>query len=373
MFFKHPLFWKEWKTAKWWSTLMVSMLLVMLLSVNNALSLIYERRLGVSRVLTNIPYITSGNVEAPIFLRQFYDSFTVLIILWLPVILLMSIILFQSERKENTGMFVSSLPFTKKEQFGIKWFVGVLAITIPFLLATLFTVLMYQANIDWITQWYTISGYDVLLAYDSIWIVLGIVTKMYLFILAFFSAMMLMQSLIANNIAAGIIGSISLAAPWFIIEAGSASLARILNSDKVRIYGREWSNFYLFALGSGSSRRFVSSLPGDMYIDPIVSNEHDGLKIIILIAIIVLAIYGGLKSYEKNDNSRNGYLLMFPWVGKILVPGVTLCSGILGNNLMRDILRISSVPFEILTLVISALIGYFIIVKVIERSEKYGG
>ncbi|HHX61277.1 MAG TPA: hypothetical protein GX707_11295 [Epulopiscium sp.] len=376
MIFRHPLFWKEWKTVKWWCGLMTAMFLIMFLSVSHSLGQYQEMLLGEDGALTDYVHRIGqgGRVIEPMFLSNFNKSFESLVFLLVPIIVIMSIMLFQSDRKEGVGMFVSSLPFTKKEQFKVKWFVGILAFTIPFLLATVLTVIMRQANISWIRQWYSALGYDGLLTYDAVGLVMGILAQSYLFIVAFFSVLMLMQSLIGNNIAASLIGAIVVAVPWFILEAGGATLSRVFNNDSWRLYNIKWSNLYYFiAPDSGFILEHIQLGQNELLIHPVVSKEYYLIKIIILIAISVIAVYGGLKFYEKNDTSRNGYLLMFPWMKHILVPGVVLCSGLLGNNLIRQFIRIQSVPYEIITFVISALIGYLLMATIIKISEKHGG
>ena len=116
MFFKHPLFWKEWKTAKWWSAVMASMFLVMFLSMSHSLSQYHEMLLERSKILTSDPYLLSqdGSILEPVFLRIFSNGFSGLVFFLVPVIVIMSILLFQSDRKESVGMFISSLPFTKE-------------------------------------------------------------------------------------------------------------------------------------------------------------------------------------------------------------------------------------------------------------------
>ena len=376
MFFKHPLFWKEWKTAKWWSGLITAMFLIMFLSISYSLSQTQEMLLGPEGALSHYSHRIDqgGRIIGPVFLENFNKDFGTLVLLLLPVIVIMSILLFQSDRKDSVGMFMSSLPFTKKEQFKLKWLVGILAFTIPFLLATLLMVIMRQINISWIHQWYSTIGYEGLLAYDTVWHVIGVLAQSYLFIIAFFSILMLMQSLIANNIAASIIGAIVVATPWFILKAGGITLSRIFNNYNWRLYNIKWSSLYSFMVPNRRITLKVIQLGQDeLRINPVFSSEYYIIKIIVLIVISVIAVYGGIKFYEKNDMSRNGYLLMFSWMEGILVPGVALCSGLLGNNLIRQVIRIQSVPYEIITFTLSALVGYLIMRKIVRISEKHGG
>ena len=225
---------------------MGSMFLMMFLAVSNSLSRTYAEYFGQGDVVSTYVYRLNhdGRVFEPIFLRIFDNSFSVLSVFLLPVIIIMSMMLFQSDRKENIGMFMSSLPFTKKEQFSVKWVVGILAITIPFILALGAAMLIRQSNIDWITRWYRENEMSGILAYETVSILFSIMAQTYLFIVAFFSVLMLMQSLIANNIAASIIGSITLAAPWFILDAGRGTISRIFDNYSLRMYHINGMNFY---------------------------------------------------------------------------------------------------------------------------------
>lgn len=374
MIFKHPLFWKEWKTAKWWSGLISAMFLIAFLSIGQSLSRHQERILGPGSGLSG--YIQEpgqgGVVLEPIFLGYFNNAFEVIVLLLIPVIVIMSIMLFQSERKEGVGMFINSLPFTKRDQFKVKWGVGVLTFTIPFLLATLLTIIMRQVNISWIQQWYSSLGFDGIFVYDSLGLAVRILAQSYLFIVAFFSMLMLMQSLIANNIAASIIGAIVVAVPWFILEVGLSTFSRIFNNTW-RLYDINWANLYYFMTPNRDNFIMAEFGKKEIHINPIISKEYFISKIIILIIISLIATFAGFKFYEKNDTSRNGYLLMFPWTRRILIPGFALCSGLLGNNFIKLFISIESAPAEIITLVISALIGWLIMTKIINLSEKHGG
>lgn len=372
MIYKHPLFWKEWKTVKWWSGLISAMFLVMFLSMSHSLSQTQARLLTGDQFLGE--YGTGlgggGRVLEPIFVWNFTRTFGTLVLLLVPIIVMISVMLFQSDRKESVGKFVSSLPFTKKEQFKYKWIVGILAFTIPFVLGALLLIAMRQVNMSWISKWYADIGFEGLVAYDRAGIVLGVLAQSYLAMVALFSVLMLTQSLIANHIGAGVIGAIIAAVPWFILELGGSTLSHIFKKNW-RIYHAHWASLYYYMrTDSGASSRMLEPGPIELYIDPIVSKEDYIIKIVILIVISLVASYGGLRLYEKNDLGRNGYLVMFPAINNLLILGVGLCTGLLGNNLMRQLVKIPSAPYEVLTFTISALVGCTLMNKIIHVSEK---
>lgn len=369
MLFKHPLFWKEWKSAKWWSLLIIGIFLIMFLAISNSLQTAQELIIETGDNF-DIAYY---ELRHPIFSRSFYNVFEEFTIAILPIVIIITIIQFNGDRKENIGMFISSLPFTKKEQFIVKWFTGMLVITIPFLVLSILTLLIRLANWHWIYDWY--KRYPVgdrLLAYDTMASIMLGVLQGYLFFIAFYTILMLMQTLIANNIAASIIGTIVMLVPWFIFEAGSSTVYNILNKN-IRVYYSGWMNLYEL---KNISREYIQITTIDKYREVIISGnvvsyDNYPIKIIGLIVIILLALYAGIKFYGKNENSRNGYLTMFLWVEKILVFGVVLCSGLLGNNLLRKIIRKSSTIYELITLAFSAFIGYVIIRKIINMSQRH--
>ena len=279
--------------------------------------------------------------------------------------------LFQSERRESVGAFVSSLPFTKREQFKVKWAVGMVTISIPFIITAILTLLMRRTNWGWIKGYYAMSdsGHKII-AHDTLWVVILTLLQLYLFFMAFYSFLMLMQTLIGKNIVASIMGVIVLAVPWFVIETGVTTLSRMLNKP-IRLYGHEdWSMFYTLMV---PARDYIEIYPekyGGLSIG-VFSGQYFWIKIIVLLLIIGLSLYAGIEFYGRNDNSRNGQLVMFDWAGQILVIGFTVCAALLGNTEFRILLiKETNFIYEIITLTISALIGYMIIRKTLNLSRR---
>lgn len=364
-----PLFWKEWKSAKWWSLLIMGIFLLMFLAINHSLQNIQE-------VIKDIPLMNKEIVahhryihyylEEPIFMRSFYEKFSNVALALIPIVIVMSTLLFHSDRKESVGAFVGSLPFTKQEQFRMKWSVGALVISIPFAISFILTIIMRTVNWGWIQEFYHSNSFDIdMMPYDTQLAVVSTLFQTYLFFMAFYSFLMLMQTLIANNIAASIIGSIVLIVPWFLLEIGSTTLSHLLQRD-LRIYGRySWfngSDRWIFPYNLMLIRR-VSYAPNSMSGN-IVNYHYYWPEIILLLLIATASICAGIWFYGKNDNARNGCLTMFSWVETILIVGVTLCSSILGNNLLRFVVRQSNTIYEMCTLTISGAIGYLIIRKI---------
>lgn len=362
---KHPLFWKEWKSAKWWSLLISAIFIIMFLSINNKLQRIKE--------LISLYDINSINERGiylesmSIFEENFSDGLAMAALAMVPIVIIISTLLFQSDRKEKIGAFVSSLPFTKKDQFKVKWYVGLKVITVPFAITSLLSVLMRLANWGWIQAQYAVSANgNTIMAHDTLAAVILSLLQIYLFFIAFYSFLMLVQTLVGNNIAASVIGVIVLAVPWFLIETVATTLSRMLNRPHlIRPYHHEnWSLFYTLMF---SARDYISvEAANESFGVGVFSYDYYWLKIGVLILIIGSSLYGGIGFYGRNENSRNGQLVMFDWAGKLLTVGVTICTALLGNTVLR-LLFVSNTNFiyELITLVFSGFMGHMMIGKIL--------
>lgn len=360
---QHPLFWKEWKSAKWWCLLIMGVFLMMFLSLNN--------KLQFGQQVIGRASASGGYYDyMVIFENQFSSHVSAVSVILIPIVIIMVTLLFQSDRKESVGAFVSGLPFTKKQQFKVKWFVGMLTITIPFAITTLLTVAIRAANWAWIQKYYAASDLGSKIIQHDTWLaVMLTLLQVYLFFMTFYSLLMLIQTLIANNIAASVIGVIALAAPWFVIETGTATLSRLFNTQ-IMYRNNDWSLFYTLM---NPVRKYIEIAPAEMkgFNLGVFSYDYYWLKIAILVIIAVLSLYLGIKAYAQNQNSRNGELIMFDWVGKVLLVGVTLCSALLGNNGLKALFIEQTNPvYEILTFTISGFIGFVIIQKISQTSRR---
>lgn len=369
MLIKHPLFWKEWKNAKWWSALMIGIFVIMFLSINHELQ--YIQTLTSDLSTGDALYRKSINV----FEGNFSNALFGVSLVFVPIIIVITTMLFQSDRKESIGAFISSLPFAKKEQFKVKWLVGVVTITIPFVISSILTLLIRAANWGWIKEFYAISatGNQFVLHDTLAALTLGLL-QVYLFFIAFYSFLMLVQTLIGNNVAASVIGVIVLAAPWFIINTGKITISYILNMP-IRIYQSSFSDWSLFYKLMAVPRRYIEIRNKNEYPYHIgvFSYDYFWLKVAVLIIITGLSIYAGIQSYARNENSRNGQLTMFDWVGKLLVIGFTVCMALLGNTVLRGLFLQKTNPiYELATLIISGFAGFLIIKKIVSLSGGVG-
>ncbi len=366
MLTKHPLFWKEWKSAKWWCLLMMGIFLIMFLGLNNDLQQIQE--LSDKLVIDeNMVYLQSISI----FDRNFSNELFGAALTFVPIVIVMTTLLFQNDRKEGIGAFVSSLPFNKNEQFKIKWFVGAITITIPFAIASIMSLLIRAANWGWIEEIYAIShsGAQVM-PHDTLAAIMLGLLQVYLLLIALYSFLMLIQTFIANNIAASVIGVITLAVPWFLIETSITTISRMLNKPMIKAYWH--NNWYSYRDVLINARRgiMVDTVLGRSAVS-VFSYEYYWIRIIVLFAIVGLSLYGGIQLYGRNENSRNGQLIMFDWAGKLLIIGVTTCVALLGNNGFRILFIENTKPiYEIITLTISAIIGFVLIRKIVSLSGR---
>jgi hypothetical protein len=70
---------------------------------------------------------------------------------------LITIVLFWDMKNQNTKEWIWSLPMKKKDIFWHKWFRGIVAYTIPLILFTAGTLILFSRNIGWIRITYAID------------------------------------------------------------------------------------------------------------------------------------------------------------------------------------------------------------------------
>ena len=345
---------------------MIGIFLIMFLAVNNSLQ-------EIQRLIADL-----GNNHSDVYLqgisifdRHYSNELFGASLAFVPIIIVITTLLFQSDRKESIGAFVSSLPFNKKEQYKVKWFVGAITITLPFVIASLLTLLIRAANWGWINGYYVVSSTgNQIMSHDTVGAVMLNLLQVYIMLMAFYSFLMLIQTLIPNNVAASVIGIITLAVPWFVVESGITTLARMLNKPMIKA---NWRNNWFSYRDIIFDTRKTMTVGTDMrfFGVSVFSYDYYWIKIMILLVLVGLSLYGGRQFYGHNENSRNGQLIMFDWTGKLLVIGVTVCTALLGNNGFRVLFIKNTNPIiEIITLTISALIGFGLIRKIVSLSGR---
>lgn len=364
---KHPLVQKEWKTARW---------IMLLISFIFAFGII---------VLNNIMYDIKishliDDYRGLIFMERLYNISTVMVPALLLSIVLLTSMLFIHDRSVNVGKFVNSLPFTRKEQFTIKYIVGIATFTIPYILFGIAVYMINNSHKVWIYRKYKYLPYgEILRDQDGgtnlfMWLVL-----MWFVILTAYSFLIMIQTLIGQNFVAGILGGIIFLVPWFLAFAIPANLNLLLSySIEVSDKALELAKLVLFG---NPEFQFIETIPipsvrgiayYSNYLYYTINYQVFSLYIAVLIGIIIITTLLGYRFIQDNDVEKNGDIAMYPWVRKILIVGVSVCSGLLSPIIIVVFTRIENAVVSLIAMIIGGTLGYLISSKSIELTTKHG-
>lgn len=359
---QHPLVQKEWKNTRWIMLIFSLMYIIFAAMLNK-----------------NIEGIKSwslfNNISDVIFMDETYRLSWLVLPVMLIGIVVLTIVLFTHDRNHSVGKFINTLPFGRKKQFTIKYMMGLITFTLPFLLFSAVILIMRVSNEKWMSEIYKYAANGEILTKQDhlgrVFLWLGI---MWLIMLAVYSFLMLVQTLMGQNIIAGVVGAITFLVPWFLALAIPVNVQILLN--------KYWTNgvqesveFFFFANPKRTieeiqlTSQSLSNKRG-YYIH--YTYENLGLNIAILVGIIILSLLLAYNFTQSNDVEKNGDIVMYPWVGKVLIAGVTICALLLLPIIVTVFTQIENKILTLGSMIVGAFLGYLISSKSIEMTKKHG-
>lgn len=360
---KHPLVQKEWKTSRWVMLIFTLIYGTYAVLFNNSITYNKER------------YLFSDGSSSN-FMYELYAISMTMLPLTLIGIAILVILLFSHERNLKVGKFIGSLPFNKKSQFKIKYMMGMVTFTLPFLLFAITMIFIRIQNNDWLTRLYEYApAGGMLVKQESLGALLIWLGVIWLIMMAVYSFLMLVQTLMGQNIIAGIIGAIIYMVPWFLIYAVPANIYLIngrwfLNNvwDSVQFFfqGTPKTNIEpVIDLGKQTLFREWNHVRAYGY-------HNLGLNLGILIVVIIISTILAYRFILDNDVEKNGDIVMYPWFGKILIAGISLCSALLLPLIVAIFTSVENSILTIALMITGGIIGYVISKRSIEITQKHG-
>lgn len=307
----------------------------------------------VSRLATIKELASYGNLKEEAFRQWFGEILLVgepgnLIFISFVLIISLVINLFNHDRKENTGELLASMPFTKKQTIGTKWFAGMLTIATPFLLAFAILSLLYWANIDWID-----SPYRNIPAWATMNLLLGLTIYNFLFFV---------QTLMGHNTFAGVIGGICTVIPWFILMAVPWTIRAFFITNHHILQAMENLAPKTLIWGVLNYGRIYSSEFGNYYHYP-----NFILRASLLLLGIAVLYWISERAFMANRVEKNGQLLMFDFLEPVLVWGFAICLGLF-------LLAVFGLGYGTLAslvyLILGTALGYFIAYKTVAYYKR---
>lgn len=354
--FRDPLFYKEWKNSKWICLLMT--LILFWDKPNNVFGDLsrqkYEMIIDKNFVLDKMWFNQS--------LLGWNSGKNILI---LGVITLLCILLFKGEKQSSTCDLLHSMPFTRKDIIVSKIKVGILTITIPFLVNFIIMTFFYFNNKSYIGSFYS----DIPKFYSI----------NLLFCLFFFIFLVFMQSIVGQYFAAAVIVPITLFVPnvfaAYIVDLIRLSKGLRYDSPKLMALDQFVRNLNIYDIVNTKALERVEKGPdGEQMrdIDRFIYENFD-IKIMILIILIVVFAILSVIIYNRIKLERINQLIIFKPVETVFKLGVAICVGMIFSQIFgypKGREEIANMPLIYITLLIGTIIGYFISKLIVKFCSK---
>lgn len=303
-YWSKAVFYREWQLCIWIGTLLSG-------------SLIYNPLTEMISHLNHLKYLVQTGEPAAAGVGQWFgdllvwsDTRSLLFLLF--QVLLLVIIQFHDLRREPTGDLLASLPFTRRQLVFTKWATGMLTIAVPFLLIYLLLSLFYWLQRDWII--------------DSYWLIPQWTLLHWMFLACFYSFLFLVQALMGQHVAAGIIGMICTMIPWYLLTTVPVVFRELLGLETLDRL-RDLSRYTVWNLVLNARAEY---LPPDWTTYQFIYT-HFWFRILGMLVVIAGLYRLAEWAYGRNPLERNGQLLMFPFLEPVLIWGFAVCFGLLAT------------------------------------------
>ncbi len=305
----------------------------------------------------------------PVILNAFRDLAEFTLVIFTGISLIQVFMQFKSEKSQETGRFLKSLPVKREEFFKIKLISGLINLSIAFIVLAIGFAVVRNNNMFWIKDIYKISYIsEILINLESISILLKELGLIYLIVLSFYTFLFMIQYTFSNVVGGLVTGVLVWLAPIFIvissiftlsrfgfIDIYSSSLANTI--DNLSSWLLPWS--YIFDFDYVDNLNIENSAPmirtiADLNIKYIIS--------IVLIGVNTIIAYKFNKNSKVEDENK---IITFKAAQNIFKIGVTVCSGLLvsvgiGNSMIMDNYNI----LYIALIFSGAFIGYLVSRKI---------
>lgn len=365
---RHPLVKKEWKSLKW----------VMLLF---SIIFVFFTLVLSDKMTEEKTFHLLGQYEEAIFINHLYDVGQIMIPVLLITMIVLAGVLFVHDRNLYIGKFISSLPYTRREQFKIKYLMGTSTFTVPLIFFTGALYMIRGHHQSWTSRVYQYNPLGSLLkSQDGVGVLLTWLIFLWLILLTTYSFLMMIQTLIGQNIVASIVGGIAFLVPLFLayaIPINLISLGSHRNDFRWIEKVGKWVQLFLFGRPELKYAESYLVLNGYDFFDSYThlyrayNYQWFPLYVIVLILGIMISALLGFYFIQGNDVEKNGEIALYPWVKKLLVIGTTLCSLLLLPIIIQIFTSIESPIVTIIAMIIGASIGFFISYKSIEMTTKH--
>ncbi len=281
---------------------------------------------------------------------------------------------FRSEKDQEVGRFLKSLPVKNEEFLKIKIITGLANISLAFIVLAIGIVMVRGANMFWIKDVYSISVLpERFIEADGIVTILKELGLIYLVVLSFYTFLFMIQYTFSNILGGIVTGFFVWLSPAFVLISSIFTIEKLSSAASI---GRKF-------LTNGIDRFFEWLLPwtyafqykysttlidiNGVSLGQTKSIKYFKIKLIVLLAIISINIYLAYKLNKSSKVENENMIIPFKLSRTIFKVGVTICSALLIPIMFEGFLGLEmhKLVYAVFLLV-GGVIGYIISGKITE-------
>lgn len=284
---------------------------------------------------------------------------------------------FRPEKNQETARFLGSLPIKKEEFFRIKLTIGIISLSIAFMILILGIIIVRGSNMYWIRDIYMVSQVpEPYMIVDGVMNLLSIIGLIYLIVLNFYSFLFIVQYTFSHVVGGIVAGILTWLSPIFISLASIVSIERadpFSAAEGIYIrcfnFASEWLLPWLYPLDYNYN--YFSATYGGIGQQNVGIIDNLWIKYLILLVFISVNIIIGSKLNQKSRLENENMVITFKSLRTIFKIGVTICSGLLLSIAITEVVNIPvSNTMYLFLLFVGGIIGYFISNKIVQAGVK---
>lgn len=278
---------------------------------------------------------------------------------------------FRSEKGQEVGRFLKSLPVSNIEFFKVKLITGILNITIGFIVLFIGLTLVRNSNMFWIKDIYKISAHaDVFRKLDGIGQIALYLGLTYFIALSFYTFIFMIQYTFTNIVGGIVTGFFVWLSPFFLVNSiiftmSKFSYKTLYNStflNKVADFSMNllpWTYIADYQFNNMGNPLYPENLG---YINTL---SNVGIKYAITLVLILLNIFIAYKFVENSRIEDEEKIIIFKSTRNIFKLGVTICTPLLISIIINMIIGIDINNLLFTFILLAGLgLGYFVSDKI---------
>jgi hypothetical protein len=347
---KHEARWMKWILLL---SILASLFLTIMfsLSLDTAFERIFSHGLQINQVIIqdSLRYITG-----------------MILVIFTIISIIQVFMQFRSEKDQEVGRFLKSLPVKKEEFFKVKLSTGIINITLGFIVLAMGIIIVRTKNMFWIKDIYSISTISApFVKADGIGSLLKEIGLIYLIVLSFYTFLFMVQYTFTNVIGGIVTGILVWLAPGFIIYVSMFTLERFSYEPIFHTIARFSEKLLPWLYPFEYNYNTLITDANGMALSRLMNIENLEIKYIITLGLILINIIIGDKLNKSSKVENENMIIPFKISRNIFKFGVTICSGLLVSIILSEIMmiQINNIIYMLLIL-LGGFIGYFISQKI---------